>query len=226
MDFQMFRRRLQRLKLIGLKCSLYHWKTLGTWMSEMSLYDPFGQLKHKLWPKEGSGVKSCPNFLACRWCVTYHWKPLDEGYNFALDRISIRGLHTKLWAPKVVGISTLGISRLPLGSPKTKSHLDVSPVARHKVYYKGEGGGFRKSRPWWVLWVYGCIWLVLAPKMLQLCTNQVIVWFVQVRVSDWLLVILPNPILKLQHTPLPPKCYEPKNAPQFLLLLMSSPLDS
>ncbi len=63
-------------------------------------------------------------------------------YNFALDLISIEGLHTKLWAPKVAGASTLGISSLPFGNPETKCHLDVSLVARHRVYYKGEGGGF------------------------------------------------------------------------------------
>jgi len=28
-----------------------------------------------------------------------------------------------------------------------KSHLDVGPVERCKVYYKGEGGGFPKSGP-------------------------------------------------------------------------------
>jgi hypothetical protein len=28
------------------------------------------------------------------------------------------------------------------GSPKEKRHLDVAPVACHKEYYKGEGGGF------------------------------------------------------------------------------------
>jgi len=36
----------------------------------------------------------------------------------------------------------LAISGLPLGSPGTKSHLDVGLVERHRVYYKGEGGGF------------------------------------------------------------------------------------
>jgi hypothetical protein len=29
-----------------------------------------------------------------------------------------------------------------LGSPETKWHLDVGPMAKHKEYYKGEGGGF------------------------------------------------------------------------------------
>jgi hypothetical protein len=39
----------------------------------------------------------------------------------------------------------VGISRLPLGNPGTKSHLDVAPMERHRVYYKGEGGGFPPS---------------------------------------------------------------------------------
>jgi len=70
------------------------------------------------------------------------WKALDEGYNFALKLISIRGLHTKLRARKVVRIPIVRISRLSLGSPGTKCHLDVGLVGRHRVYYKGEGGGF------------------------------------------------------------------------------------
>ncbi len=42
-------------------------------------------------------------------------------------------------------VLTLTISKLPLGSPKTKSHLDVGLVERHRVYYKGEGDGFPPS---------------------------------------------------------------------------------
>ncbi len=70
------------------------------------------------------------------------WKALDEGYNFASDLISIEGLHVKLWAPKITGVPILAISGLPLGSPRTKYHLDVGLVEKHIVYYKGEGGGF------------------------------------------------------------------------------------
>jgi hypothetical protein len=80
--------------------------------------------------------------------VTYHWKALYEGYNFAIDLISIGGLHTKLWGPKVTGVLTLKFSRLPFGSLGKKYHLDVGLVERHIVYYKGEGGGFPKSGPW------------------------------------------------------------------------------
>ncbi len=38
--------------------------------------------------------------------------------------------------------------------------------------------------------------------------------FVQVRVSKWLLVIPPSPILELQHALLPSKCCEPGSVPQ------------
>jgi hypothetical protein len=50
------------------------------------------------------------DFLACRWHATCNWKDLDKGYNFGLDLISIRGLHTKLWGSKIMGVPTLAIS--------------------------------------------------------------------------------------------------------------------
>jgi hypothetical protein len=59
----------------------------------MGSHDPFGRLKHKLWPKEGLGIDP---ISLCKWSATYFWKALDEGYNFALNTISIRGLHIKL----------------------------------------------------------------------------------------------------------------------------------
>jgi hypothetical protein len=96
--------------------------------------------------RKATKSQDSPNFLACRWCVTYYWKDLDNGYNFVLYFIPIEGLHTKLWTPKVAKVPTLGISKLPLGSCMTKCHLGAGPVARNKVYYKGEGGGFPQVR--------------------------------------------------------------------------------
>jgi hypothetical protein len=52
--------------------------------------------------------------------VTYRWKALNKGYNFVFDLISIKGLHAKLWAPKVAKVLVVGILRLSLGSPGTK----------------------------------------------------------------------------------------------------------
>jgi hypothetical protein len=76
-------------------------------------------------------VEKCPDFLACTWRATYHWKDLDNRYNFDLDLILIEGLHTKLWGPKIMRVATLGISRLPFGSSETKCHLDVGLMERH-----------------------------------------------------------------------------------------------
>ncbi len=61
----------------------------------------------------------------CRWSATHRWKALKESYKFALDFIPIKGLRKKLWTHKVPGVQTRTISRLLLGSPGTKSHLDV-----------------------------------------------------------------------------------------------------
>jgi len=90
-------------------------------------------------------VGNRPNFHACRWRATYRWKALEKGYNFSLDLISIRGFHAKLWRPKVAGVPTLAISGLPLGNFGTKSHLDVGPVERCSVYYKGGRWWFPSS---------------------------------------------------------------------------------
>jgi hypothetical protein len=72
-------------------------------------------------------VMNQPDFLACRWCATYCWTPLEQGYNFALDLIAIGGLHAKLCTPKITGVPVVGILGLPLGNPETKIHLDVAP---------------------------------------------------------------------------------------------------
>jgi hypothetical protein len=82
----------------------------------MGLHDPFGYLKHRLWPKEGwesncqfdsQSLKVGNHFdlLACKWLAIYRWKALDEGYNFFSNLISIGGLHKTLWASKVMGVS-------------------------------------------------------------------------------------------------------------------------
>jgi len=158
-------------------------------MSKMGLHDPFRHLKHKLWPKEGwkpnlqfdsrsLKVKNHLNFLSCRWHATYRWKALDESYNFGLDLISIGGLHAKLWVPKVVEDPIVRITGFPLGSPKTKCHLDVGLWKGIEYTIRGKVVASPKSGPWWVLWIQVCPWFLLAPKVLQLCTNHLVFNFV------------------------------------------------
>jgi hypothetical protein len=119
----------------------------------------------------------------CKWRVTYHRKDLNKGYNFDLDLISIGGLHTKLWGPKVARVPTLGISRLPFGSPGTECRLDVGLMERHRVYCKGEGGGFPQVRVM-VSLVSSNLPMARFSTKSELYTNQFVIWFVQVHVSN------------------------------------------
>jgi hypothetical protein len=120
----------------------------------MALHEPFGHLQHKLWQKEGPGVKLAiwlpttksweltrPQCV-CRWGTTHCWKTLKESYKFASDLIPIGGLSEELWARKVLGVQTKTVSRLLLGTPGTKSHLDVGVADKRRGYYMGEGGVF------------------------------------------------------------------------------------
>jgi hypothetical protein len=186
MDFWIFRGRLQGSKPIGLKSYLYHWKSIETYMFKMGSHDPFGHLKHKLWPKERPGVKltvwfpttksrNWPDFLVWRWLATYHWKALDKGYNFALDVITIGGFHKKLWGPIILWESQLWEFN---GSPGTNAIRIWASWRGKKYTIRGKVVASPKSGSWWVLWVRDCLWFGLTPKVFQLCTNQLVVWFV------------------------------------------------
>ncbi len=54
--------------------------------------------------------------------------------------------------------------------------MDASHVAKHKVYYKGEGGGFPQ--------VWAVVSLVSSSLPMARPSPNQLVWFVQVRVSD------------------------------------------
>jgi len=92
-----------------------------------------------------------------------------------------------------------------LGVPGQKAIWMWASGRGTKYTIRGKVVASPKSGPWWVLWVRICPWLVLAPKVLQLCTNQLVVWFVQTRMSDYVFVILSSLISELQHAPLPPE---------------------
>jgi hypothetical protein len=103
-----------------------------------------------------------------------------------------------------MGVPTLGILGLPFGSsengsPRTKSHLDVGLMERHKIYYKGEGGGFPQVQ---ARHGESCEYdFAHGSSQHQKCSNyaltNLLFRFVQVDVNEWLFVILPNPIPEL-----------------------------
>ncbi len=167
-------------------------------------------------------VGNRPDLLSCKGRATYRWKVLDKSYNFDLDHTSIGGLLAKLWGSKIARVPAGGISGLPFRSLGKKSHLDVAFVESCIVYYKGEGGGVPQVRAMVSLVCPCCPWLVLAPRVLQLCTNH-FVWVVcrPVWVSEACqLFLVPS---RSSNTPLyPSKCYELRS----VLWLLPLPLCS
>jgi hypothetical protein len=148
-------------------------------MSKMGSHDPFGHLKHKLRPKEGPGIKSpiwlstiksqeSPWFpcvqVACNIPLQSSWQGLKL---FFKPRLNQR-FSCKVMGPQSRESPNCAISGLPFGSPKTKCHLDASPVANHIVSYNGEGGGFPQVRVV-VSLVNSCLFVVRS------CTKSAIV---------------------------------------------------
>jgi hypothetical protein len=76
-------------------------------------------------------------------------------------------------------------SGLPLGNPRTKSHLDVAPVESCKVYYMGEGGGFLQVRV--VVSLVNLESPVICPSTKGVSEselNQLVVGWIQIRGSN------------------------------------------
>jgi hypothetical protein len=154
-------------------------------MSKMGSHDPFGHLKHKFWPKEGSGVKltiwllttksqKLTRFPCMKLVCDISLESSRQGLQLCFKPHFIWRSTHKVMGPQSCESPTLAISRFPLGSLGTKSHLDVGLVERHKIYNKEEGGGFPQVRAMVGLVSLSCLWLVLAPKVLKLCTNHLV----------------------------------------------------
>jgi len=65
-----------------------------------------------------------------------------------------------------------------LGVPKQNEIWVLVPWPSTEYTIRGKVVASPKSELWWVLWIYVCPWFICAPKVLQLCTNQLVVWFV------------------------------------------------
>jgi hypothetical protein len=94
LDFHFLRRRLQGPNSLDWKVSYIIGKLLQhrclKWACMTHLYTwntSYGQKKgqESNWQFDSRPLKvgNRPDFLVCRWHVTYRWKALDEGYNFA-----------------------------------------------------------------------------------------------------------------------------------------------
>jgi hypothetical protein len=196
-------------------------------MSKMGSHCSFGHLKHKLWPKEGMGVK-LPLWLPTRksrkstrltWLQTTCDIPL-ESFQRELQLYFRLHLNSRS-AHKIMDSQLARFRDSHTGVPGEKNHLDVATVERCRVYYKGKGGGF--PQVWAVVNLVCpcCPWLVLAPKVLQLCTNHFVwVMCMPVWVSEACqLFLVPS---QSSNMPLyPSKCCELGSVPRLLPLPLS-----
>jgi hypothetical protein len=87
--------------------------------------------------------------------VTYRWKALDKGYDFALDLIAIASLHAKLCTSKFAGVLVVGISGQDshLGVPRQKAIWMWPPWRGVGYIIRGKVVASPKSKLWGVLCV-------------------------------------------------------------------------
>jgi hypothetical protein len=102
----------------------------------------------------------------------------------------------------VTRVQTETILGLLFESLGIKSHLDVGAAERCIEYYMGGGGGFPRVRT--VVSFVSLKSSVACPSTKGAPESELIdllVHWIQIRVSNQKLVTLPSPISKLQHAP-------------------------
>ncbi len=126
------------------------------------------------WPLK---VKNHPDFLVCMWHATYHWKNLEKATT-VLQTSSQSEVCTQSYGPPKSWKSQLWeFQDSHLGVPGQNDIWVLVLWLGTKYTIRGKVVASPKSGPWWVLWVWVCPWLVLPPKVFQLCINQLVVLF-------------------------------------------------
>jgi hypothetical protein len=177
-------------------------------MSKMGSHDPSWHSKHKLWPKERARVKLTIWLPTTKSHESTRFPCFQVAWDIPL-KSSPQGLQLCFrphlnWRPtkKVIGPQSCKSPKLE-NFPGQKA-IWMWPLWRGTKYtIRGKVVASPKSRPWWVLWVQVCSWLILAPKVftnhlvLVLCRS---VWVVEA--CQFLLV---------------PKCYKLGSAPRLFV---------
>jgi hypothetical protein len=204
----------------------------------MGSHHPFGHLKHKLWPKEGLGInlavwlltsksRESTQFPCVQVACHIPLKSLQQGLQFCFRPHFDRRL-----AHKVMGLQSRGSLNFdnfetPTWESREKNAIWIWALwSGTKYTIRGKVMASPKSGSWWVLWVRICSWLVLTPKVLKLCTNHLVLVFLQVRVSSWCLSLFLVPSRSSSTPFYPSKCCEPKNMPRLLAFSAIFSLDS
>jgi hypothetical protein len=144
-------------------------------MFKMGSHDPFGFLKHKLWPKERLGISPIKSWESAPFpCVqvTCHIPLKSSSWGLQL---CFRPHFNRRSANKVIGVqsgmsSNFGNFGTPTWGPRQNDFWVLAPWPGTKNTVRGKVVASPKSRPWWILWVHVWPWFVHAPK----CFNYVI----------------------------------------------------
>jgi hypothetical protein len=162
-------------------------------MSKMGSHDPFGCLKHKLWPKKGSRVKlsiwlSTTKSQELPWFtyvqVAFHilLKSSQQGL-----QICFRPHFNQSFAQKNMGFQScksLNFENFKNFRTPNLRVMRQNDIWVHALWLdiknniRGKVMASPKFGPWWILWICVCSWLVHAPKVLKLHTHQLDIWFV------------------------------------------------
>ncbi len=149
----------------------------------MGLHDPFGYLRDKLWPKEGSKVK-LPIWLPTTKSQESPWFSLSLERSWQKLKLCFRPHLNWRSTQKVMSLQSrkspnFGNFGTPnFEVPRQNDIWVLAPWLGIMNTIRGKVVASPKSRPWWVLWVR-------APKVFKLCNNQLVVWFVQVHENNW-----------------------------------------
>jgi len=143
-------------------------------MSKMGLHDPFGHLKHKLWPKERLQVKltiwlptikswELTRFIYVQVVCDISLKSSQWGLQFcSRPHLNLKSAR-EIMSPQSCEIPNFG----NFGGVSGQNAIWMWTLWRGIEYtIMGKVVASPKSKTWWVLWVQVWPWLVLAPKML------------------------------------------------------------
>jgi hypothetical protein len=114
---------------------------------------------------------------------SFQFGSLESQWTFKFLEGDCRGQNLMDWGVIYI-IKKLLKHRCLKWARMTHSNIKTPPIEKRKL-----GSEFARE------WI--CLWLVLAPNVFKLCTNQFVGWFVQVCVSNWCLSLFLNPIPKL-----------------------------
>jgi hypothetical protein len=157
-------------------------------MSKVGSHDPFEHLKHKLWPKERLEVKLAVWLLNTNSRESTRFPCVQVMCNMPLKSSQRR---LQLWfrprpdqiAQEVITLQSREEFQLwqfrdsHLGVPGQKVIWMWASWRVTEYTIRGKVVASPKFGPWWVLWIWGRTWLILAPKVLQQGINQLVVWF-------------------------------------------------